>query len=75
MLEFLVEDRGYGSDEIFAYLRRLGIAHILTRNALAKGKPGEFQERHLELVREHKGMRLFALRSFLKLQLENEGPF
>lgn len=75
MLEFLVEDRGYGSDEIFVYLRRLGITHILTGNALVEGGLGEFQERHLELVREHKGMRLFALRSFLKLQLENEGPF
>jgi len=75
MLAFLAEDREYGSEEIFAYLRKLGITHILTRNALAEGGLAEFQERHLELVREHKGMRLFALRSFLKLQLENEGPF
>ncbi len=74
MLAFLAEDRGYGSEEIFAYLRKLGITHILTRNRL-EGRLGEFRERHLELVREHKGMRLFALRSFPKLQLENEGPF
>ncbi len=74
MLEFLAEDRAYGSDEIFAYLRKLGITHILTRNRL-EARLGDFRERHLELVREHKGMRLFALRSFPKLQLENEGPF
>jgi len=73
-MAFLAEDRGYGSEEIFAYLRKLGITHILTRNRL-EGRLGDFQERHLELVREHKGMRLFALRSFPKLQLENEGPF
>lgn len=74
MLSFLAEDRGYGSEEIYAYLRGLGVTHILTRNAL-KGRLEEFQEQHLRLIHEHRGMRMFALRSSSKLQLENEGSF
>ena len=74
MMEFLAEDREFGSEEIFAYLSELGVTHILTGKRL-EGKLGEFQGRHLELVRGHKGMLLFALRPFPKLQLENEGPF
>jgi hypothetical protein len=74
MLEFLAEDREFTSEEIFAYLSKLGVTHILTGNRL-DGRLAEFQAQHLELVRGHKGMRLFALRPLPKLQLENEGPF
>jgi hypothetical protein len=74
MLESLAEDRQFTSNEIFAYLRRLGVTHILTRNPL-EGKLEEFKKQHLDLIYQYKGIRLFALLPYQKLQLENQSPF